>query len=168
MLSCFSRVWLCETTWTAGYQASLSLEFSRQEHWSGLLCPPLGDLSHPGIEPASLTSPALGGGFFTTSATWSLLLLFNCSVVSNSLWPHGLQHARLPCPSPPPRACSNSCPSSRWCHPTVSPSVAPSPPAFYLLQHVFQWAGSWHQVAKVLEFQVHHQSFQRIFRVDFF
>ena len=50
-------------------------------------------------------------------------LLFSCSVVSNSFWPHGLQHARLPCPSPSPGACSNSCPSSQWCHPTISSSV---------------------------------------------
>ena len=47
----------------------------------------------------------------------------SCSVVSNSLWPHWLQNARLPCPSPTPRACSNSCPSCRWCHPTISFSV---------------------------------------------
>ena len=53
------------------------------------------------------------------------LLLFSRSVVSDSLWPHGLQHARLPCPSPTPRACSNSCPSSRWCHQTISSSVVP-------------------------------------------
>ena len=45
------------------------------------------------------------------------------SVVSDSLWPHGLQHARLPCPSPTPGAYSNSCPSSQWCHPTISSSV---------------------------------------------
>ena len=45
---------------------------------------------------------------------------FSCSVVSNSVWPHELQHARLPCPSPTPRACSSSCPSSRWCHATIS------------------------------------------------
>ena len=45
--------------------------------------------------------------------------------MSNSLWPHGLQHTRLPCPSPTPRACSNSYPSSRWCHPTISSSVVP-------------------------------------------
>ena len=44
---------------------------------------------------------------------------------SNYLQPHGLQHARLPCPSPTPRACSNSCPSSQWCHPTISSSVTP-------------------------------------------
>ena len=48
-------------------------------------------------------------------------LLFSRSVVSNSLWPHGLQHARLPCPSPSPGACSNSCPLSKWYHPTISP-----------------------------------------------
>ena len=50
---------------------------------------------------------------------------FSCSVVSDSLWPHGLQHARLSCPSPIPGACSNSCPYSRWCHPTISSSVVP-------------------------------------------
>ena len=45
--------------------------------------------------------------------------------MSKSLWPHWLQHARLPCPSPSPRACSSSCPLSRWCHPTTSSSVVP-------------------------------------------
>ena len=47
---------------------------------------------------------------------------FSCSVMSDSLWPHGLQHTRLPCPSPTPRACSNSCPSSQWWHPPISSS----------------------------------------------
>ena len=50
---------------------------------------------------------------------------FNHSVVSDSLQLHGVQQARLPCPSPTPRACSNSCPLSWWCHPTISPSVVP-------------------------------------------
>ena len=50
---------------------------------------------------------------------------FSCSVMSNSLRPHGLQHARLPCPSPTLRACSNSCPSSQWCHPTILSSGFP-------------------------------------------
>ena len=50
---------------------------------------------------------------------------FSCSAVSDSLRPQGLQHARLPCPSPFPRACSNSCSSSRWCHPTISLPVVP-------------------------------------------
>ena len=45
--------------------------------------------------------------------------------MSNALWPHGLQHTRLPCPSPTPKACSNSCPSSQWCHPTISSSDIP-------------------------------------------
>ena len=49
--------------------ASLSMEFSGQEYWSGLPCPPPGDLPNPGIEPVSLTSPELAGGLFTTSAT---------------------------------------------------------------------------------------------------
>ena len=50
---------------------------------------------------------------------------FSHSVVSNSLWPHGLQHSRLPCSLPTPGVCSNSCPSSQWCHPTISSSVVP-------------------------------------------
>ena len=50
---------------------------------------------------------------------------FSRSVMSNSSWPHGLQHARLPCPSPSPRVYSNSCPLSRWCHPIISSSVVP-------------------------------------------
>ena len=64
--------------------------------------------------------------------------------------PHGLQHARPPCPSPTPRVYSDSNPSSLWCHPTISPSVIPSP-AFNLSQHqgLFKWIGSLHQVAKV-------------------
>ena len=58
--------------------------------------------------------------YFTLSS-----IQFSHSVVSNSLQPHGLQHARLPCPSPTPRVCSNSHPLSRWYHPTISPSVIP-------------------------------------------
>ena len=52
-------------------------------------------------------------------------MLFRCSVMSNSLWPHRLQHARLPCPSLFPRVCTNSCPLSQWCHPTNSSSLTP-------------------------------------------
>ena len=52
------------------HQAPLSMGFSRQEYWCGLPCPPPGDLPDPGIKPASLMSPALTGGFFTTGATW--------------------------------------------------------------------------------------------------
>ena len=56
---------------------------------------------------------------------FSYLLLFSHSVMSNFLQPHGLQHARPPCPSPSPRACANSCPLSRLCHPTISSSIIP-------------------------------------------
>ena len=63
LLSC---VRLFATPWTAACQAPLSMGFSRQEYWSGLPCPPPGDLPNPGIEPVSLMSPALAGGFFTT------------------------------------------------------------------------------------------------------
>ena len=70
VLSHFSRVRLCATPWTVARQAPLSVGFSRQEYWSGLPCPPPGDLLNPGIKPVSLTSPALAGGFFPTSATW--------------------------------------------------------------------------------------------------
>ena len=94
---------------------------------------------------------------------------FSRSVVSNSLQPHGLQHARLPCPSPTPRTCSNSRSSSQWCHPTISSSAvlfssSSSSPAFSSSQHqgIFQWVHSSHQVAKVLELQLQHQSFQWI------
>ena len=58
------------TVWTVACQAPLSMEFSRQEYWSGLPCPSPRDLPGPGTEPISPTSPALAGGFFTTSATW--------------------------------------------------------------------------------------------------
>ena len=94
---------------------------------------------------------------------------FSCSVVYNSLRPHGLKHARLPSPSPTPRAYSDSCALSWWCHPTISSSVVPFSPAFSLSQNqgLFQWVSSSHQVAKILEFQHQHQSFQWIFRVDF-
>ena len=56
---------------------------------------------------------------------WNMVLLFSHSVMSDYLPPHGLQHAGLPCPSPSPGCCSNSCPLSQWCHPTISSSVIP-------------------------------------------
>ena len=64
---------LC-TQWTVAHQASLTIGFSRQEYWSGLLCPPPGDLSDPRMEPVSLMSPVLAGGFSTTITTWEATL----------------------------------------------------------------------------------------------
>ena len=55
----------------------------------------------------------------------SFIIQFSCSVVSDSLWPHEMQHARPPCPSPTPRVHSDSHPSSQWCHPAISSSVVP-------------------------------------------
>ena len=63
------------------------------------------------------------------------LLLFSHSVIFDSLWPHGLQHAKLPCLSLSPGVCSKSCLLSWWWHPTISSSVSPSPPALNLSQH---------------------------------
>ena len=70
MLSHFSCVWVFATLWTIAHQAPLSMGFSRQEYWSGLPCPPAGNLPDPGIEPVSLMSPALAGRFFTSGTTW--------------------------------------------------------------------------------------------------
>ena len=74
MVSRFSCVRLFETLWTVFCQALLSMVFSRQEYWSGVPCPPPGGLPHPGMEPTSLMSPALEGGFFTTGAAWEAKL----------------------------------------------------------------------------------------------
>ena len=70
VLSHFSHVQVFVTLWTIAHHAPLSMGFSRQEYWSGLSCPPTGDLPNPGIKPASLMSPALAGGFSTPRATW--------------------------------------------------------------------------------------------------
>ena len=88
--------------------------------------------------------------------------MFDC------LQSHGLWRVRLLCPSLSPRVSSNSCPLSQWCYLTIS-LLSPSPPALNLSQHqgLFQWVGSLHQVAEVLQFQLQHHSFQWIFRVDF-
>ena len=89
--------------------------------------------------------------------------------MSESLWPHGLQHTRLPCPSPTHRACSNAHPSSRWYHPTISSSVVPfssclqSFPASgsFPMSHFFTSGG------QSIGVQLQCQSFQWIFRTDF-
>ena len=94
---------------------------------------------------------------------------FNCSVMSDSLWPHELQHARPPCPLPTARVYSNSCPLSRWCHPTISSSVVPfsSRPQSFPASGSFQMSQLFTPGGKVLEFQLQHQSFQWIFRTNF-
>ena len=82
-----SRVWLFAAPWTVACQAPLSVEFCRQEYWSGLPLPTPEDLPDPGIEPSSLKSPALVGGFFITSATWEApSVSYRCSLFLG-LWP---------------------------------------------------------------------------------
>ena len=100
----------------------------------------------------------------------SISVQFSCSVLSESLRPHGLQHTTPPCASPTPRAYSNSCPLCRWFHPTISTSVVPFSSSLQSFPHhgLSKWVSSSHQVAKGLEFQVQHQSFQWIFRMDWF
>ena len=107
--------------------------FSRQESWSGLPFPSPGDLPNPGIEPRSVTSPALAGEFFTSSVTWEArhascffffsLLLFSvtqsCPTFCN---PMDCSFPGFPVLHHLPEF-ANSCPSSRWCHPTVSSVV---------------------------------------------
>ena len=88
----------------------------------------------------------------------------------DSLQPHGLQQARFPCPSLSPRACSDSCPLSQWCHPTISSSATLFSfclQSFPVSGPDFQWDGCSYQVAKILELQLQHQSSRWIFRVDF-
>ena len=80
------------------------------------LCPTLCD-------PVDSSLPGVGSHFLLQQHTHSVQ--FSHSVLSDSLQPHGLQHPRLPCPLPTPRAYSNSCPLRRWCHPTISSSVIP-------------------------------------------
>ena len=87
--------------------------------------------------------------------------------MSDSLWPRGLQQARLSYPSPTPRACLNSCPLSWWCHPTISSSVVPVSSCLqsFLAPGSFQFFASG---GKGIGVQIQHQSFQWIFRTDTF
>ena len=97
-----------------------------------------------------------------------MLVQFSCSVMSDSLWPHELQHIRPHYPSPTAGVYPNPCPLSQWCHPTISSSVIPFSSCPQSSQHwgLFKWVNSSHQVARVLEFQLQHQSFQWTPRTD--
>ena len=110
---------------TVAGQGPLSMGFSRQEYWRGLPFSTPGDLSHPGIKPTSLASPALAGRYFTTQFSSVQFSQFRRSVMSNSLQSHEPKHTRPPCPSPTPRVHPDSCASSWWCHPAISSSVVP-------------------------------------------
>ena len=105
---------LFETPWTVAHQVPLSMGFSRQEYWNGLPCPTPRDFPNPRIQ---LPSPILAGRFFT--------ILTPVAVQSFShVWLCDPMDCRRPCPSLSPRAYSNMCPLSQWCHQTiVSPDI---------------------------------------------
>ena len=138
----FSRVWLCATPLTAAQQAPPSLGFSRQEHWSGLPFP----------------SPT------HESEKWK----WSRSAVSDFCNPMDYNRPGLPVHCQLPEFTQTHV---HWVGDAIQPShplSSPSPPAFNLSQHqgLFRWISSLHQVAKVLEFQLQHQSFQWIFRTN--
>ena len=147
MLSCFQ---LFATWWTVAHKTPLSMGFSRQEYWSGLPCLPLGDLPDPGIEPTSLTSPALAERFFTTQFSSvaqlcpTLCYPMNCSAHQASL---SITNSRSLL-----KLMSIESVAIQPSHPLSSPS----PPAPNPSQHqsLFQWVNFSHEVAKVLEFQL--------------
>ena len=119
-----SHVRLFANPWTIVHLAPLSMEFSRQEYWSGLPFSSPGNLPNLGVEPGSPSEPP----------GKPIVVAVKFSVMSNSLQSYGLRHTRLPCPSPSPRVCSNLCP---WesvipsnhlilCHPLLLlPSIFP-------------------------------------------
>ena len=108
--------------------------------------------SHEEVKSVS-QSLALVSETITTMIEFSSVQ-FSCSVMTDSLQPHGLQHARPPCPSSTLAVFSNSHPSTWWCHPTISSSVVLFSPTFNISQHqgLFQWVSSSHQVGKVWSF----------------
>ena len=114
-------------------------------------------------------------GYLSLVFTIDLLLFFIHSVMSDSLWPRGLQHARLPCPSPSPGICSDSYLLSQWYYLTILSSASPffclpsfpasgSFPVSWLFASGGQSIGA---SAKVLKLQPQYQSFQWIFQADF-
>ena len=116
---------------------------------NGLICSLVSYLSHQNIN--FMRAETLFCLWYDPQNLVQLLssVQFSHSVVSDSLWPHGLKHARPPCPSPTPGVHSNSCPSSQWCYPAISSSVIPfsscpqSLPASesFPMSQLFAWSG---------------------------
>ena len=165
-----SCVQLFVTPWIVAHQTLLSMGFSRQEYWSGLPCSPPGDLPDPEIEPVSLGSPTLEVDSLPLAPPgntfqFSSVELLSCVRLFATPWTVAHQ-------------ASISVTNSRsllklMSIESVMPSnhlnlSSPSPPAFNPSQHqgLFRWVSSSHQVAKVLELQLQHQSFQWTPRPD--
>ena len=170
MLGHFSHVQLCATLWTVAHKAPLSMGFSRQEYWSGLPCPPPGDLPDPRIEPASLTSPALAVGslplgqpgkpqylvsaqFSQFSSVQFISVTQSCLTVCN---PMNHSTPGLPVHPQLPEFTQTHVHRVNDAIQPSHPLSSPSPPAPNPSQHqsLFQWVSSSHEVAKVLEFQL--------------
>jgi len=125
VLSHFSQVQLFVTLWTVACQAPLSVGFSRQRYWSGLPCPPPGNLSDPGIELTALTFPTLAGRFSTTSATWEVLcyhLRKHILNTSATAWV-ALPSFCLPLSPNPVSQWNSGFASSKQCHPRHTTSL---------------------------------------------
>ena len=151
---------LLATPWTAAFQAPPSMGFSKQEYWSGVPLPSLVDLLVYDFWKTRWSLPhLLYYGIFISAFIQCKFLQYHCnlinsvqfshSVMSDSLQPHQLQHARPPCPSPTPGVHSNSYPSSQWCHPAISSSVIPfsscpqslSASESFPMSQLFSWGG---------------------------
>ena len=162
VLSHFSHIQLFATPWTVAHRVPLSMGISRQEYWSGLPCPSSGCLPNLGIESMSLKSPTLVGRFFTTSATWEVLLchqfssvqLLSCIWLFATPWITAHQASLSITNSqslPKLMPIKSVMPSSHliFCRPLLPPSFFPS-------IRDFSRVNSLHEVAKVLEFQFQH------------
>ena len=155
---CVKSLQSCLTLWVAmDYSPSGSSVLGilqAVKYWSGLSCPPSGDLLDPWIKITSTCGSFIARRFFTVEPLGKVMytfssVQFSSSVMSDSLRPHKSQHARPPCPSLTPRVHSNSCLPTRWCHPAISSSVVPfsscpqSLPASESLpmSQLFAWGG---------------------------
>ena len=124
--SMLSPIWLFANPWTVTCQSPSSVEFSKQEHWSGCHFLLQGIFLSQGLNLNLLHWMADSLPLHHLGSPWNISSVqFNHSVMSDSLQPHGLQHTRPPCASPTPGVYSNLRPLSQWCHPTISSPVVP-------------------------------------------
>ena len=143
-------------SYNVAHQAPLSMGFSRQEYWSGLPFPSPGDLSDPGIKPASLTSPAWQAGSLPLA-----LPCCCCSLAQSCPTLCNLMDGRTPGFPVLHQLSGLAHTHVHWVSDAIQPShllPSPSSPAFNLCEHqgLFQWVSSSHQMNKVLDLQLHH------------
>ena len=149
MLNLFSRAWLCVTFCTLALQVPLSMAFARHEYWRGLPRSPPGGLPLPGIEPMSLMSPALAGGFFTTSTTWEAPDQITTSLIMSSfvqiMWSKEnfkLEFYYLALPRAEIFECGSNAASSQ--RPYV---VSTTASLFFILYSLFYFSDHWRMLS---------------------